>query len=31
MKPTDLRYENFKALIKPYEDKGREEARSFLN
>lgn len=31
MKPDDLRFESLKALIKPYEDKGREEARSFLN
>lgn len=31
MKPEDLRYENLKVLIKQYEEKGREEARSFLN
>lgn len=31
MKPEDLRYENLKIVIKAFEDKGREEARSFLN
>lgn len=31
MKPEDLRYENLKVVINSFEEKGREEARSFLN
>jgi hypothetical protein len=31
MKPDDLRCENLKAVINPFEEKGREEAQSFLN
>ncbi|NTJ41943.1 hypothetical protein G6L28_04920 [Agrobacterium larrymoorei] len=31
MKPEELQYENLKSVINSFEDKGREEARSFLN
>lgn len=31
MVPDELQYENLKAVIKSFEEKGREEARSFLN
>lgn len=31
MVPDELKYENLKAVIKSFEEKGREEARSFLN
>lgn len=31
MKPDELQYQGLKTLINSFEDKGREEARSFLN
>ncbi|WP_202033533.1 AIPR family protein [Agrobacterium larrymoorei] len=31
LKPEELQYENLKSVINSFEDKGREEARSFLN
>lgn len=31
MKPEELKYENLKKIIFPFEEKGRAEARSFLN
>lgn len=31
MQPDELKYDNLKIIINSFEDKGREEARSFLN
>lgn len=31
MKPEELQYQNLKIIIESFEEKGREEARSFLN